>query len=79
MSELPPSDPPSAAEQRLVSLLLLLRTPAEGGDPSLIPSVMGRVRVQHSVRELLDVLGNVAGAVGEVVRLFVGHGRSERR
>lgn len=77
MSELPPSDSPSAAEQRLLALLLLLRAPADRGDPSLIASVMRRVRVQRTVRELLGVLGGLTGAVEDVLRLFVARTRRE--
>jgi hypothetical protein len=71
MSELPPSEQPGAAEQRLLALLLLLRTPEEGDDRSLVASIMRRARVQRAVRELLGVLGGVTGAVGGVLRLFV--------
>jgi len=83
MSQLPPSEPPSpegggAAEQRLLALLLLLRPVADGGDPSLIASVMRRVRVQRTLRELLGVLGGLTGAVEDVLRLFAGRPRRER-
>jgi hypothetical protein len=78
MSQLPPSETPSAAEQRLLALLLLLRSPAEGGDPSLIGSVMSKVRVQKALRELLGVLGGVTGAVEDVLRLFAARTRGER-
>ena len=78
MSQLPPSESPSAAEQRLLALLLLLRSPAEGGDPSLISSVMRKVRVQKALRELLGVLGGLTGAVEDVLRLFAGRPRTER-
>jgi hypothetical protein len=72
MSELPPSQPPTPAEQRLLALLLLLRTPEEGGDRPLVASIMRRARVQRAVRELLGVLGGLTGAVGGVVRLLAG-------
>lgn len=80
MSELPPSqgsgsESISAAEQRLLTLLLLLRAPADGGDPSLITSVMRKVHVQRTIRELLSVLGGLTGAVEDVVRLFARRAR----
>lgn len=82
MSELPPSGRPgqlsSAAEQRLLALLLLLRTPEDGGDRSLIATVMRRVRVQRAVRELIGVLGGLAGAAEGVLRVLAGRGRTER-
>jgi len=78
VSELPPSDPPSPAEARLLALLLLLRPTADAGDPSLIASVMRRVRVQRTVRELLGVLGGLTGAVEDVLRLLTARGRKEQ-
>lgn len=76
MSELPPSQSPSAAEQRLLALLVLLRRPAEGADPSLTGSVMRRVRIQLALRELLGAVGGLTRAVEDVFRVLA---RSTRR
>jgi len=78
MSALPPSESPSPAEQRLLALLLLLRPAADGGDASLVASVMWKVRVQRTVRELLGMLGELTGAVENVLRLFAQRTRREQ-
>lgn len=78
MSALPPSESPTPAEQRLLALLLLLRSPSDGANPSLIGSVMRRVRIQMMVRELLGVLGGVTRAAEEVLRLLARGSRKEQ-
>jgi hypothetical protein len=72
MSELPPDPRPSAAEQRLLGLLLLLRTADDAVDRSLIVSIMRRVRVQSAIREVMGVLEGITGAAGNVLRLLAG-------
>jgi hypothetical protein len=72
MSGLPPSRPPSAAEQRLLGLLLLLRTADDAVDRSLIVSIMRRIRIQSAIREVMGVLEGITGAAGNVLRLLAG-------
>ncbi|MBA2475835.1 MAG: hypothetical protein H0V40_07775 [Actinobacteria bacterium] len=71
-----------ASDQRLQSLLGLLQSEREEGDPQGVRSVMRGVRWQRSVRELLHAIGGLAAGVVEGVALAVGvrlGGREDRQ
>jgi hypothetical protein len=81
VSALPPDDPLTPAEQRLLALLLLLRTDEARSDPLLARRVIQSVRWQRAVRQVLAAVGGLAAAVGEGLAVLVGAraGRSETR
>ena len=62
----------TAAEQRLLGLLLLLREEARRPDPGLTARVMRGVRIQHLARGLVVAAGSLAGAVVDGLALIVG-------
>ena len=79
MSELPPEQPPSPAEQRLLLLLEVLRREAGGDDRAFVGSVMRHVRVQSVLRELLSAVGGLTLAVREALALLLASRSGENR
>ena len=67
-----PDEEPSAAEERVLALLTLLRTDAGRDDPTLVATVMRHLRFQRAVREALTAVGAVAGAVSDGVAVILG-------
>jgi hypothetical protein len=70
VSEHPPEEPLTPAEQRLLSLLVLLRTDAVRTDFALVRRLMTSVRWQRAVREVLTAVGSLAAAVADGVTMF---------
>ncbi len=79
MSELPPEQPPSPAEQRLLLLLEVLRREAGGDDRAFVGSVMRHVRVQSVLRELLSAVGGLTSAVREALAILLASRRGANR
>ena len=71
-----PTDEASAAELRLLALLLLLRSESPSGDPALTTSVMRTARLQHAVRGAAHAVATLAGAVVDGIALILGVRRS---
>ena len=68
------------AEQRVVTLLALLRAEPVPGDGTFVGTVMRTVRWQRVVRELAGAIAGLAAAVADGVALVLGvPRRSERR
>jgi hypothetical protein len=69
----------TAAEERLLTLLLLLQ--AENGRPagSLAETVMRKLRWQRVVREIAHALAGLATAVSDGIFLLFGLGRDGGR
>lgn len=76
MSEGSRDEPLSLAEQRLVSLLALLRSDLVRSRPALVGAIMRRVRWQGLIRELLGAVGTVASSLAHGVTLLLGRPRS---
>jgi hypothetical protein len=79
VSELPPEDAPSPAEQRLLALLLLLRRELDDSQGPPVSAVMRRVRVQRVLRDLLGAMTHLAAAAVEGVGLVLGWPRRRQR
>ena len=79
MSELPPEQPTTLAEQRLLILLEVLRREAADDDATLIGSVMRQVRIQSLLRELLSAVGGLTSAVREAVTILLAPRRGGNR
>lgn len=79
MSELPPEQPPSPAEQRLLLLLEVLRREAGGDDRAFVGSVMRHVRVQSVLRELLSAVGGLTSAVRKALAILLASRRGANR
>ena len=79
MSELGPSDAPTAAERRLVTLLALLRVDDPPPDNrALRRAVMRAIRWQLLVRRLGTDLGNVVVSMGQGILVLAGLRRTAR-
>ena len=75
MSEtIPPDDPDRLLpdEQRLATLLILLRGDELRHDPQFVPSLLRIVRWQRGVRELAQLLGSLASAIGSGLAIGLG-------
>ena len=68
-------EPLSAAEERLVRYLLLLRADAGGADAPATDAVMRTVRWQYAARHVVAALGSLAAAVADGVDLVLGRRR----
>lgn len=80
MSELPPEQPTTLAEQRLLILLeALRREAADGDDATLVGSVMRQVRIQSLLRELLSAVGGLTSAVREAFTILLAARRGGNR
>ncbi|MDQ3162724.1 MAG: hypothetical protein M3Q92_07810 [Actinomycetota bacterium] len=62
----------SPAEERVLTLLTLLRAEAEQADRRLVGSVMRHVRYQRTLREVLITIGSLAEAVTHGVAAILG-------
>ncbi|MBA3245864.1 MAG: hypothetical protein H0T61_11920 [Actinobacteria bacterium] len=71
MSEPPPEQPTTPAEERLLLLLESLRREGELDDRALVGSVMRHVRVQSLLRELLSAVGGLTSALREALALLI--------
>jgi hypothetical protein len=74
----------TAAEERLLGLLLLLRPDRARLDPRFNERVMRSVHWQSAVRGVAAALGSLAGALAEGLTLLLGMrrgsgGKEERR
>ncbi len=67
-----PADELSPAEQRLSEYLELLRADPPVPGPDLIAGIVRRARWQAAVRDPLVLVGTVATALGEGIRLLFG-------
>ncbi len=67
-----PADELSPAEERLSEYLELLRADPPVPGPDLIAGIVRRARWQAAVRDPLVLVGTVASALGEGVRLLFG-------
>ena len=74
----PPADELSPAEQRLSEHLELLRANPPTAAPDLIGRIVRTARWQAAVRDPLVLVGAVALALGESIRLVFGAGDKER-
>lgn len=70
--------PRTPAEERLASLLALVRSEPARGEQSLVESVMRTARWQYATRGILLSVTELAGAVGGLVTLLLG-GRGRHR
>ncbi len=77
MSERPPDEPLTPAEQRLATLLSLLQTELVRSRPALVAAVMRRVRWQQLLREGIGVLGVLASSVGRGLAVFLRGSREQ--
>ena len=71
-----PGDEQSAAERRLLALLLLLRADPPRDDPALTSAVMRIARLQHTLRGAAQAVASLAGAVVDGIALVLGLRRS---
>ncbi len=71
MSDRRSEEPLSPAEQRLMALLALLQSELVRSRPGMVAAVMGRVRWQQLLRELVDALGTLAWSFARGVGLFL--------
>ncbi len=71
-----PADELSPAEQRLSEHLELLRADPPTAAPELITRIVRTARWQVAIRDPLVLVGAVATALGESVRLLLGAGTS---
>ena len=71
-----PADEPTAAERRLLALLLLLRSEAPRDDPALTATVMRVARLQHAVRGAAQAVASLAAAVVDGIAIVLGVRRS---
>jgi hypothetical protein len=72
VSERPPDEPLTPAEERLLVLLLLLQVDEARSDPLLGRRVMESLRWQQAVRQVLAAIGGLAAAVGEGLATLAG-------
>jgi hypothetical protein len=70
-------EPLTPAEQRLATLLALLRSELVRSRPGLVAAVMRRVRWQQLLRELVDAFGTLASSVVQGLGLFLRGSRGQ--
>ena len=78
MSEFPREAPLTPAEQRLLSLLLLLRGAEAPADPAFARRVIGSVRWQRTLRDVLTAVSHLASAAAEGLAMLAGGKRRQR-
>ena len=69
----------SLAEERVLTLLTLLRTEAAQPDRRLVGSVLRQLRFQRALREVLTAIGSLAEAVTLGVAAILGVPRRRGR
>ncbi|MBA2568194.1 MAG: hypothetical protein H0V11_02490 [Actinobacteria bacterium] len=65
-------EPLTPAEQRLASLLALLRSDAVRSRPMFVAGIMKQVRWQRFVREVVEAVASFASALADGVAVLVG-------
>ena len=75
----PPENDLSAAEQRLLALLLLLRTEDGRQPPALVTAVMRTVRWQRALRDVMSAIAGLLAAVADGVLVVAGLRRRASR
>jgi hypothetical protein len=80
MADRSSEDPLTPAEERLLSLLVLLSGVEARSDPTLVRRVMESARWQRAVREVFAAVGSLASAVVDGLAALVGwsHGAPRR-
>jgi hypothetical protein len=66
-----PADDLTPAEGRLSEHLELLRASPPTAAPQLIARIIRRVRWQRAIRDPLILMGAIASAIGEMLRLLL--------
>ena len=79
MSDTSRSDTPSAAEERLLRLLLLLQVESRGADAGLTGAVMRKVRVQQASRGVIRAIASLAVAVLDGIAVVLGPRRGSKK
>ena len=72
MNDEPRDEPLSAAEERLLAYLLLLRVEAQEAGAPGAQSVMRTVRWQLMIRSVVRAVGDLAAAIADGVTALVG-------
>ena len=71
-----PADELTAAERRLLALLLILRGDPPRADPALTATVMRTARIQQALHGAVHAVASLAGAVVDGIALVLGLRRS---